>query len=800
MPAPATAAELLELLKKSGILAPEALARHVAAGELPADPVKCAGALVRQGVLTPFQAKLLLAGRYRGFKLGPYVVRDQLGQGGMGAVYLAEHATLRRKVAVKVLAPTEGMNKVAVERFLREARAAAALDHPNIVRIFDVAQQGEMHFLAMEYVDGQTLDALVEAAGPVAAGRAVELMLMAAAGLQHAYEKGFVHRDIKPGNLIVGKDGVLKILDMGLARSQEIGDKLTEILDKGAVVGTADYISPEQAVNSPDLDIRADIYSLGATFFTVVAGRPPFEGNTTQKLVQHQMKDAPPLTAIDKTFPPGLAAVVAKMLKKKPADRFQTPADLINALAPWLPNTPRVVATLSRTNLGTAKAMQKTMAQVAKGSTGRLPRVRKGSPRRSKRPLYAGLGVVAALALVGGLVYALSGPSQPKAVPPVAPDPTPALTPAPSPKHSELAPPGVGPTPSIAVPKQSGVVYQLNLAGAKPYTEVGKILNDPATPAARWLKDQAETKGAGPFPPGWQPSATETGASYRGEVRPGPPASLFANSTLLAPELPTGSGRLKLAVTLKSDKPVAVRFRPTRPRPGPAVACGTLAASAEFAPRELELNLPPGRDGRLEFVAEGESGLALAGFTLTDPVPPAGRVLLALDAGTLKPFVQKTRNFKQPGSTVALTVISQTGPGKLPDGWYRWISQPGAVAEFFAEGEPGAVALGVRVVSGGGSVQVNTPEFAAPEGRVRFRMLYATGPQSPGAVARFRPKSGAAIWDAVDLPPTGGSWRLAEAEVDLRGETRGLFELTNPAEGADAALLIREFGVRTPGP
>ena len=406
MPAPSSTAELLDLIGKSGIATAEALAREARPGELPDDPVRGAGVLVRKGVITQFQAKLLLAGRYRGFKLGAYIVREQIGQGGMGAVYLAVQPTLRRKVAVKVLAPSEGMNRVAVERFLREARAAAALDHPNIVHIYDIAKQGELHYLAMEYVDGETLDALVERGGPVAAGRAVELMLMAAAGLQHAHERGFVHRDIKPGNLIVAKDGTLKILDMGLARSHDIADKLTEILDKGAVVGTADYISPEQAMNSPDLDIRADIYSLGATFYTVVAGRPPFEGNTTQKLVQHQMKDPPPLTTIDKTFPPGLSAVVAKMLKKKPSDRYQTPADLINALSPWLPNTPRVVATLSRTNLGTAKATQKTFANVAKGSTGHLPVVR--DLRRSRRKWALVAGAVGLVTVVAGLVYALA--------------------------------------------------------------------------------------------------------------------------------------------------------------------------------------------------------------------------------------------------------------------------------------------------------------------------------------------------------------------------------------------------------
>ena len=796
MPAPSSKAELLDFIARGGIASAEDLARRVKVAELPDDPHRCASSLIKAGVITQFQAKLLLAGRYRGFKLGSYIVRDQLGQGGMGAVYLAEHATLKRKVAVKVLAPTDGMNRVAVERFLREARAAAALDHPNIVRIFDVSKQGEMHYLAMEYVDGQTLDQMVESGGSLSAGRAVELMLMAAAGLQHAYEKGFVHRDIKPGNLIVAKDGTLKILDMGLARSQEVGDKLTEILDKGAVVGTADYISPEQAVNSPDLDIRADIYSLGATFFTVVAGRPPFEGNTTQKLVQHQMKDPPSLTTIDKTFPPGLAAVVAKMLKKRPADRYQTPADLINALAPWLSNTPRVVATLSRTNLGSSKAASKTMKQVARGSTGRLPSITSRGGRSLTLPLAVGGGLLALL-LIGGVIYALSGSEKPapqpiKPVEVVTPAPTATIVPpTPAPTISEPPPPTV---PTL-VPSQPGVVYQLNLVGRGAYTEAGTVLNDPATLAVRWKLDPTQTVGSGPFPPGWQPSATETGGSYQAKILAPPALSVAptgsAAATLLTPELPTGSGMLAVTTDIQSDKPIKLRFRPTKPL-GSAVAVGEFPANSSA--QTLDAKLPPGQQGRFEFVAVPTATLTLADFTVIDSTPP-GKWLSKLDTSKLQPFVQRTRNFMQPGSSVPLTIITETGPGAMPPGFYRWISEPGAVAEFFADGKPGALALGCRLISGGGSVQINTPEFTAPSGHVRLRMLYSTGPNSPGAVARLKPAGNRPIFDAVDLPPTGGSWRLVDADVDLRGAKGGLFELANLATGVEGALLIREYAV-----
>src|SRR5262249_44745532 len=160
------------------------------------------------GLLTQFQAKQLLAGRSNGFKLGSYIIREQIGQGGMGAVYLAEHEALRRRVAIKVLLPPKDRadTKLALERFLREARAAAALDHPNIVRIQDVSRQGSVNFLVMEYVEGDNLESLLAKGGPITPSRAVRCVAQAAAGLQHAHEKGFVHRDIKPANLILGKD------------------------------------------------------------------------------------------------------------------------------------------------------------------------------------------------------------------------------------------------------------------------------------------------------------------------------------------------------------------------------------------------------------------------------------------------------------------------------------------------------------------------------------------------------------------------------------------------------------------
>ena len=372
--APRSPAELLELIQKSGIAPPERLAAAISdVANLPPEPRKAAGVLIQKGLITRFQSEQLLQGRHKGFVLGPHVVLDLLGRGGMGAVYLAEHLDLHRKVAIKVMvSPADEDQRLANERFLREARAAAALDHPNIVRIFDVARHKGTPYLAMEYVDGETLQQVLDREGHLPISTAADAVAQAAAGLQHAHERGFVHRDIKPGNLIRDRFGSVKILDMGLARSfNDPNQKLTEALDSGAVVGTADYISPEQALNTPNIDIRADIYSLGATLFTLVAGKVPFEGNTTQKLLNHQLMVAPRLSAFDPTIPEKLSNIVAKMMAKKVTDRYQTPAEVIAALSPWLGNSARVVAGLSRTNLAIGSGQHASLHDLASGQSSR---------------------------------------------------------------------------------------------------------------------------------------------------------------------------------------------------------------------------------------------------------------------------------------------------------------------------------------------------------------------------------------------------------------------------------------------
>jgi serine/threonine protein kinase len=337
MPAPATFNDFLDVCRKSGVVEEDALTSIC--GPAAATPVSAAKALIRTGALTKFQAGQLLAGKYRGLRFDRLKILDKIGAGGMGTVFLCEHLGLRKKVAVKVLPPDQAGDEGVRERFFREARAAAALDHPNIVRVHDMASTGGVHYIVMEYVDGQDLQTVINKYGAMPYGRACNYIAQAALGLQHAHEKGLVHRDIKPANLLVDKEGVVKILDLGLATfnsEHEEKDNLTARFDKGAVLGTADFMAPEQVLESSNVDIRADIYSLGVTLYTLVNGKPPFGGSCTQKLVGHTTIKPASLTEIRREIPKALSVIVDRMIAKDPAQRFQTPAEVVDALQPWL--------------------------------------------------------------------------------------------------------------------------------------------------------------------------------------------------------------------------------------------------------------------------------------------------------------------------------------------------------------------------------------------------------------------------------------------------------------------------------
>jgi serine/threonine protein kinase/putative intracellular protease/amidase len=278
-----------------------------------------------------------------------YRIVKSLGAGGMGVVYQAEHRLMARTVALKVINHDLTSDPHAVDRFRQEVKAAARLAHPNIVTAYDAEQAGDSHFLVMEFVNGTSLARLVEKRGPLSPGHAAHFGRQAAMGLQHAFEQGMVHRDIKPQNLMLTRQGQVKILDFGLARlaRERVGNdqrSVSGITEAGACLGTPDYIAPEQASDARRADIRADIYSLGCTLYYLMLGRVPFpEGSAIEKLVAHVEQTPSPLHELRSEVPLKLSQIVAKMMAKDPAERFQTPAEVVEALTPFAAS-PKIVA------------------------------------------------------------------------------------------------------------------------------------------------------------------------------------------------------------------------------------------------------------------------------------------------------------------------------------------------------------------------------------------------------------------------------------------------------------------------
>ena len=280
-----------------------------------------------------------------------YEIQELIGRGGMGDVYQAQHKLMNRQVALKVIKPQLVRNEAAVQRFRREVQAAASLHHKHIVTAYDAEQAGELHFLVMEFVDGVNLDEVIRQRGPLPVAEACDYIRQAAEGLQHAHELGMVHRDIKPHNLMVTKSGEVKILDFGLAgfatevaeeeiradntqSAVETAAALHQLTQMGTMMGTPDYIAPEQAANAHSADIRADIYSLGCTLFTLLAGKAPFaDGSVLDKIKAHSQQEPPPISQFRSDVPAEVEAILRKMLVKDPAERYQTPAEVATAMA-----------------------------------------------------------------------------------------------------------------------------------------------------------------------------------------------------------------------------------------------------------------------------------------------------------------------------------------------------------------------------------------------------------------------------------------------------------------------------------
>jgi hypothetical protein len=767
MRAPSTADDLLELCRTSGLVSTERLNAYLAQRPpLPKNAKAAASALVKDQFLTSFQTRQLLAGRHKGFFLGPYKLLDQIGKGGMGAVFLCEHVALRRRDAVKVFPQERAKDPGALERFHREARAAAALDHPNIVRAYDVSQAHGVHFLAMEYVKGLNLEELLRRDGPQPFRAAVGYAIQAAAGLQHAFEKGVVHRDIKPANLLLDEKGVVKILDMGLARFFDDEEGLTQRLDQGAVMGTADYLPPEQATGS-NVDIRADIYALGSTLYTLIKGAPPFSGPTAYKLIQIQVKEPDPLHETRPDVPAGLAAVVSKMMAKDPADRYQTPNDVIAALAPWAGDLPAATAMLAA-------------------------KIKASSPRfRMPPPRVIALAGVGAAILIGLLVLAFGGG---KNIPAKPIDQTP-----PGPKFATAIKP--------ADTQNRRCVYWLDLSKTPQFRSqmFGRNMGD-AEPPNRWPSGwtgQVWKEGSlGEFSIEGiqgslamcarnlegQPAAEIRSPANRAAVMLGAGKRYTVRIDYLTPEGPPDpskpdhppkdqpGGKLELRLTDPKKADAHVDLKETK---GTWKSAEMAFDSNRDQPLALNvLNFAPGPDNGM-YVRALEVFETVRGLT-----PSSGT---RLDFQALQPFLIRKRHGD---------LVNRSGPGDLPAPWFFDAWKEGSEVELAAVPLDGTTVLSLNNVGGDASGQFwywNDRQDMKLKGghNYRFRFEYLANAKASGGfdvrIGGVRPKGA----DSVQLKPTDGNWATAEVVVHPTADSPTVFFFQNYAAGPDTAIMVR---------
>jgi hypothetical protein len=353
--------------------------------------------------------------------VGQYQLFEKLGDGGMGTVYKALHVRLKRVVALKVLAPGRLSDPEARARFVREMEVVASLDHPNVVRATDGGESDGQHFLVMDYVEGIDLAELAHRAGPLPVAEACELARQAAVALHYIHTRGLVHRDVKPSNLMATPDGQLKVLDLGLARLRGDGQPDRRLTGAGEVIGTADYMAPEQATDARRVDPRTDLYALGCTLYHLLAGRPPFDDpahrSAFQKLTGHAQEPPPALRSRRPDVPEGLAAVVHRLIAKDPADRPAAAADVALALAPHaagadlpaLAAVARQKAAPGQGAAGSAVERPGDLDGVTSAATWRA-RPAAPAPAAARRRLRPTLALAAAAALVVGLgAVALTG-------------------------------------------------------------------------------------------------------------------------------------------------------------------------------------------------------------------------------------------------------------------------------------------------------------------------------------------------------------------------------------------------------
>lgn len=343
MATPTTYEQFVAQATESSLLSAEditVVVNSVPKDRRPKDGEQLARELVRQNKLTVYQAQQLYAGKGKELVRGNYVILDKLGKGGMGVVYKAEHKRMRRQVALKVLSPQATKSPEAVKRFHREVEAAAKLNHPNIVAAYDADESGGTHFLVMEYVEGDDLSNTVKKNGPLSIDKAVNYITQAARGLEFAHQRGVIHRDIKPANMLLDAEENVKILDMGLARFESDAANEAELTSTGQVMGTVDYMAPEQALSTKQADHRSDIYSLGISLWFLLTGRAAYGGDSLMaRMLAHREQPIPSLLTTRNDAPKQLDAVFAKMIAKNAKDRYQSMGEVVAALEACRPGS-----------------------------------------------------------------------------------------------------------------------------------------------------------------------------------------------------------------------------------------------------------------------------------------------------------------------------------------------------------------------------------------------------------------------------------------------------------------------------
>ncbi|HVX12409.1 MAG TPA: serine/threonine-protein kinase [Pirellulales bacterium] len=424
----------LDGLAEPNILTMDELAkirRRLTPEQLNGAPDSVARELIRRGRLTRYQAVQIFQGVGDSLIFGEYLVLDKIGEGGMGRVYKASHRRMKRIVALKVLPANATNSPLLVDRFYKEVELAARLSHPNIVTAYDAGEARGLHYLVMEYIDGCTLSEHIKAHGPLPVDQAMNCILQAARGLDYAHSEGIIHRDVKPSNLMVNQRGIIKILDLGLARIEHslavpLPAGNAELTSSGQVLGTVDYMAPEQSYDSRSADNRSDIYSLGCTLYRLLAGQPPFAGETLmQKLLAHREQPIPWLREKRPDVPPGLDLFYQRMVAKLPEHRPRSMREVVFCMESMLAGASEAESTITHISALTPnqEELDSFLQRLAGGSSigiggasysdtplpGRSGTIRSGSGSvsrmRRKRSQFASawliVGAIALVAMLG---------------------------------------------------------------------------------------------------------------------------------------------------------------------------------------------------------------------------------------------------------------------------------------------------------------------------------------------------------------------------------------------------------------